>query len=64
MGRTYKDESFGADGKFRNRRRNSEKRQNATRQNVNQKPEPVFSDGFEIDQYENETQSKGTERNR
>ncbi len=43
MGRTYKDESSGAYGKFRNRQRSHDKRLNTGKQQV----EPVFSEPFE-----------------
>lgn len=43
MGRTFKDESFGADGKFRNRQRSHNRRLNTGRQQV----QPVFSEPFE-----------------
>ena len=43
MGRTFKDESFGADGKFRNRQRSHTRRVNTGRQQA----QPVFSEPFD-----------------
>lgn len=45
MGRTYKDESVGADGKFRNRQRNHQRRTVAR----NTKAPEVSSDAFDYD---------------
>lgn len=46
MGRTYKDESVGADGKFRNRQRNHERRTLSR----NTRATEVHSDSFDYDE--------------
>lgn len=56
MGKTFKDESFGADGKFRKQRRTHERRNVGSKQ---KHYEPVFSDSYEDDlDYEESNKEK------